>query len=121
MIWFDLDNSPHVPLFRPILEELKKRRVDYIVTARDFAQTKELLELWGIPHSMVGKHGVSRTRLEPKGVVTVAGERWDATTDADEAIEAQTPVVVVSVSGLRLKVRPEAPVIAPPIAGPLAT
>ena len=57
MIWFDLDNSPHVPLFRPILEELKKRRVDYIVTARDFAQTKELLELWGIPHSMVGKHG----------------------------------------------------------------
>lgn len=57
MIWFDLDNSPHVPLFRPILQELKKRHIDYTVTARDFAQTKELLELWGIQHSMVGKHG----------------------------------------------------------------
>jgi len=62
---------------------------------------------------MVGKHGVARTRLEPKGTVMVAGERWEATTDAEDAIEAQTPVVVVSVSGLRLKVRPEASVPEP--------
>ena len=37
-IWFDLDNLPHVSLFRPVFEELEKRNVDYIVTARDFDQ-----------------------------------------------------------------------------------
>lgn len=57
MLWFDLDNSPHVPLFRPILAELGKRKVPCVVTARDFAQTKELLSLWGIPHTVIGAHG----------------------------------------------------------------
>jgi predicted glycosyltransferase len=46
MIWFDLDNSPHVPLFRPILRELDRRSVPYMVTARDFAQTKELEDIY---------------------------------------------------------------------------
>ncbi len=57
MIWFDLDNSPHVPLFRPIFAELGKRREDYFVTARAHAQTEELLQLWSIPHRSVGRHG----------------------------------------------------------------
>lgn len=57
MIWFDLDNSPHVPLFRPILHEMERRNIEYLVTARDFAQTKELLEFWQIQHSLIGTHG----------------------------------------------------------------
>ncbi|HWQ82780.1 MAG TPA: DUF354 domain-containing protein [Ignavibacteria bacterium] len=57
MIWFDLDNSPHVPIFRPILKELRSRGIDFIVTARDYAQTKSLLELWNIEHTMIGVHG----------------------------------------------------------------
>jgi hypothetical protein len=56
-IWIDLDNSPHVPLFRPIIEELSRRGVDCIVTARDFAQTRSLLEYWGIPGEVIGRHG----------------------------------------------------------------
>lgn len=57
MFWFDLDNSPHVPLFRPIFRELDRRSIPYMVTARDFAQTKELLEYWKIPHKLIGRHG----------------------------------------------------------------
>lgn len=57
MFWFDLDNSPHVPLFRPIFYDLEQREIDYFVTARDFAQTKELLELFNIHHSLIGNHG----------------------------------------------------------------
>jgi len=57
MIWFDLDNSPHVPLFRPVFAELQKRRLPYLVTARDFAQTKDLLRYWNIDHRMLGVHG----------------------------------------------------------------
>jgi predicted glycosyltransferase len=56
MLWFDLDNSPHVPLFRPILAELDLRKLPYTVTARDFAQTEDLLRLWNIPHQLIGRH-----------------------------------------------------------------
>ena len=56
-IWFDLDNSPHVPLFRPIFHELQKRNINYLVTARSFAQTKDLLDLYEIDHKLIGKHG----------------------------------------------------------------
>jgi hypothetical protein len=56
MLWFDLDNSPHVPLFRPIFAELSKRGEEFQVTARDFAQTRDLLDLWQIPHTMIGAH-----------------------------------------------------------------
>ena len=56
MIWFDLDNSPHVPLFRPILKELGQRDCAVEVTARDFAQTSSLLKFWEIPHTLIGKH-----------------------------------------------------------------
>jgi predicted glycosyltransferase len=57
MFWFDLDNSPHVPLFRPIFYELEKRNKNYFITARDYAQTKDLLTLWNVPHTLIGKHG----------------------------------------------------------------
>lgn len=56
MFWFDLDNSPHVTLFRYFFIELKKRGFNYIITARDYAQTKELLELYGIHYKLIGKH-----------------------------------------------------------------
>ncbi|HJX30957.1 MAG TPA: DUF354 domain-containing protein [Thermodesulfobacteriota bacterium] len=59
-IWIDLDNSPHVPLFRPVIEELNKRGIKTIVTARDYAQTIKLLELWNIEHEPIGKHGGKR-------------------------------------------------------------
>ena len=55
--WFDLDNSPHVPLFQPIFKKLNNREVKTFVTAREFAQTKDLLELYNIDHHLVGKHG----------------------------------------------------------------
>lgn len=57
MLWFDLDNSPHVPLFRPILSALKDRGEATLVTAREFAQTRELLSLWKIDHTLIGAHG----------------------------------------------------------------
>jgi hypothetical protein len=56
MIWFDLDNSPHVPLFRPIISELEKRGLHFVVTARDYAQTTELLSFWNVSHTTIGAH-----------------------------------------------------------------
>ncbi|MEI6336470.1 MAG: DUF354 domain-containing protein [Methylococcaceae bacterium] len=57
MIWFDFDNSPHVPLFRPIVAELQGRGEEVLITSRQHAQTEELLRLWNMPHVSVGTHG----------------------------------------------------------------
>jgi hypothetical protein len=55
-IWIDLDNSPHVLFFRPIIEELRKRNYDVLVTARDAYQVRELLEFYGVAAQLIGKH-----------------------------------------------------------------
>lgn len=56
IIWVDLDNSPHVPLFIPIIRELESRGNKVIITARDFAQTVELLKKTNLSFSVIGSH-----------------------------------------------------------------
>jgi len=55
-IWVDLDNSPHVPFFRPIIEELRKKDYEVLVTARDAYQVRELLDYYEVPGRIVGRH-----------------------------------------------------------------
>jgi uncharacterized protein len=55
-IWVDLDNSPHVPFFRPIIDELRKRNYEVLVTARDAYQVRELLEFYGVTARLIGRH-----------------------------------------------------------------
>lgn len=56
-VWIDCTNSPHVLFFRPIIRRLDEAGVETVVTARDFAQTLGLLELYRIPHTVIGRHG----------------------------------------------------------------
>lgn len=56
-VWIDLANSPHVLFFRPVIDELHRRGVETTVTARDFAQTVKLCNLFGIDAEVVGEHG----------------------------------------------------------------
>src|SRR5260370_10819250 len=55
-IWIDIDNSPHVPFFVPIIEELHKRGHEVILTARDAYQVCELLDLYHLSCKVVGRH-----------------------------------------------------------------
>ena len=55
-IWIDLDNSPHVPFFRPIIDELRRKGYEVFLTARDAYQVRELLEYYGVEGKVVGKH-----------------------------------------------------------------
>ena len=55
-VWIDVDNSPHVPFFLPIIEELEKHGVELILTARDMYQVCELLEFFHLPCKVIGKH-----------------------------------------------------------------
>jgi predicted glycosyltransferase len=68
-VWIDLTNSPHVVFFRPILRRLDEAGVESVVTARDFAQTLGLLERFGIPHAVIGRHGGASLRGKGLGLV----------------------------------------------------
>ena len=57
-VWIDMTNSPHVPFFRPLVRLLGERGHEVRVSARDFAQTLELLDAAEIEHEVVGPpHG----------------------------------------------------------------
>jgi len=55
-VWIDLDNSPHVPFFIPIVEELTKHGVQVVLTARDMYQTRELLDFFHVRCKIIGSH-----------------------------------------------------------------
>lgn len=68
-IWIDLDNSPHVPFFRPIMEQLRGRGYEIILTARDSFQTCGLADLYGMNYKRIGKHFGKNTILKVLGLV----------------------------------------------------
>ena len=55
-VWIDLDNTPHVPFFEPIVERLQERGFDVVLTARDAFQVCELADQKGLPYTKVGRH-----------------------------------------------------------------
>ncbi len=55
-IWIDLDNSPHVPFFRPIMRELENRGFEILLTARDTYQVCDLLKFHQLSCRVVGRH-----------------------------------------------------------------
>lgn len=55
-IWIDLDNSPHVPFFAPIIEELKARGYSVTLTTRDAFQVNELVDLFHFKCKRIGRH-----------------------------------------------------------------
>src|SRR5215469_9985548 len=56
VIWIDIENSPHVPFFLPIIEELRAQGVQLVLTARDMYQTCELLEFFQLRCKVIGGH-----------------------------------------------------------------
>jgi uncharacterized protein len=55
-IWIDLDNSPHVPFFVPIIKELERRGNSTFLTARDCFQVCELADLNHLKYTKLGHH-----------------------------------------------------------------
>jgi uncharacterized protein len=55
-IWIDLDNTPHIPFFIPIVRELESRGHEVSITARDAFQVCELADEMGLPYRRVGSH-----------------------------------------------------------------
>jgi predicted glycosyltransferase len=77
-IWVDLTNSPHVLVMRPLLEVMRADGHEVEVTARDFAQTLELCERFGIEHTAIGRHRGGRVASKVLGLASrsAALVRW---------------------------------------------
>src|SRR5690349_15839024 len=73
-VWIDLDNSPHVPFFVPIISELKKRNCTVLLTARDAFQVRELLDLYGLSCQCIGRHSGKNKLRKILGLVLRAAQ-----------------------------------------------
>ncbi len=55
-VWIDLDNSPHVPFFAPIMKELEREGIAITLTARDCFQVCGLADLMRLKYRKIGRH-----------------------------------------------------------------
>ena len=53
-IWIDLENAPHVVLFRPLMDALEQDGHQLTVTLREFGITRELMESSCRPYTLIG-------------------------------------------------------------------
>jgi uncharacterized protein len=84
-IWIDLDNSPHVPFFLPIIKSLQKSGHEVVLTARDSYQVCELLEFYAVKAQVVGKHYGKQKVLKVLGTILRSGQllRWIRSQNVD--------------------------------------
>ncbi len=63
-VWIDITAPAHVLVFRPLIEIMRGRDDEVEITARDYAQTLQLLELHGLEaDAVMGRHA-GRSRLQ---------------------------------------------------------
>jgi len=68
-IWIDIDNSPHVPFFIPIINALHNRGHKVLLTARDTYQVCELLKFHRLDCKVVGRHWGKNRLLKMVGTL----------------------------------------------------
>lgn len=71
-IWIDLDNSPHVPFFAPIMQELEHCGYRIVLTARDCSQTCSLADLFQLHYKRIGHHYGKKKILKAWGTAVRA-------------------------------------------------
>jgi predicted glycosyltransferase len=103
-VWFDLTNSPHVLVLRPLIEALQADGAEVAVTARDFAQTVALCERFGIDCEVIGRHRGARLGAKAIGLVdrSAALARFARGRGFDLAIAHGSNDVTVAAFALRI-------------------
>jgi uncharacterized protein len=103
-VWVDLTNSPHVLVLRPLIELMRADGHQVEVTARDFAQTLELCERFGIEHTAIGRHRGGGLAGKALGLASRSGAlaRWARGRRFDVAIGHGSNDVSVAAALLRV-------------------
>jgi uncharacterized protein len=103
-VWVDLTNSPHVLVLRPVVECLRARGDEVQVTARDFAQTLQLCERFGIEHTAIGRHRGAGLLDKARGLASRSAEltRWAKGRGFDLAVGHGSNDITVASALLRI-------------------
>jgi uncharacterized protein len=103
-VWVDLTNSPHVLVMRPLIAAMRADGHEVSVTARDFAQTLELCDRFGIEHTAIGRHRGERLASKAVGLASrsLALARWARGRRFDVAMGHGSNDVTVAASLLRV-------------------
>jgi predicted glycosyltransferase len=103
-VWADLTNSPHVLVLRPLIQAMREDGHEVEVTARDFAQTLELCERFGIEHTPVGRHRGGSRGGKAVGLASrsIALARWARGRRFDVAIGHGSNDISVAAALLRI-------------------
>ena len=101
-VWVDVTAAAHVLVFRPLIGLLRDRGDEVEITARDYGQTLQLLELHGLEATVLGRHG-GRTRLgKARSLVSRLGalRRWARPRRFDLALAHGSHELTLSARGL---------------------
>jgi len=88
-VWIDMTAPAHVLVFRPLVEIMRERGDEVEITARDYAQTVELLKMHGLEADAVIGHHAGRSRVQKIRQMTGrlgALKRWAKGRDFDVAL-----------------------------------
>jgi predicted glycosyltransferase len=87
-VWIDMTASAHVLVFRPLIEIMRGRGDEVQITARDYAQTLQLLELHGLEAEVIGRHGGRSRTGKARQMASRLGSlrKWAKDRDFDVAL-----------------------------------
>jgi predicted glycosyltransferase len=103
-VWVDFTNSPHVLVLRPVIERLRAQGHEVQVTARDFAQTLQLCDRFGIEHTEIGRHRGAGLLDKAQGLLARSAQlaRWARPRRFDLAIGHGSNDITVAAALLRI-------------------
>ncbi len=104
-IWIDLANSPHVPFFRALIPEFRRRGHEILVTARDFAQTVEMARHAGLDAAVIGGEVGRGLAGKAGNLIGRAGAlaRWGRGRGIDLAVSHNSYAQVAAARALRIR------------------
>lgn len=93
-IWIDIVNAPHVWFFKNIIKFLENKGEEVFITARKYGDVHQLLDLFGLQYTSVGRHGAT---LEQKLLRST-----ERVYNLSKIIEQEKPDVAVSKHSIEL-------------------
>ncbi|HEY4348573.1 MAG TPA: DUF354 domain-containing protein [Gaiellaceae bacterium] len=87
-VWIDMTASAHPLVFRPMVELMQARGDEVEITARDYAQTIQLIERHGMKATTIGHHGGRSRAGKARQLAARLGalRRWAKGRDFDVAL-----------------------------------
>ncbi|MFL5930835.1 MAG: DUF354 domain-containing protein [Gaiellaceae bacterium] len=87
-VWIDITAPAHVLVYRPLIELMRGRGDEVEVTARNYAQTLELLELHEVEAEVFGSHGGRAALGKARALTSRLGalRAWARGRDFDHAL-----------------------------------